>query len=344
MPSSATQTEREQFLSTSAAVLRALGEGLIITDLGGIVRQINPAAARLLAVDPAAALDLPLGRLPGGPALERLADLQPALIEAGERALSVERRPLLSDDERQAVGALIVIRDLSGELAERRRQYDLFCRALHDVRVPLQAISGSAEGLMRGWFGPLTDDQREFAGIIKENADHQSVLFSQLYDAYALSTNFVKLEPVPVSADSIIHEVDQEFAPRFAAHDQRFSVDLPPNLPAIAADRQRLRQILAALLDNAARYTPPGGAVLLRVRQSGQAVLFDVQDTGVGIRLEDQPKIFTAFFRGEGPLREGRYGGLSLLIARHLAELHGGQLWFTSAEGQGSTFSFSIPL
>src|SRR5690242_17730316 len=109
MPSSATQTERERFMSGSSAVLRALGEGLIVVDLGGVVRQINPAAAQLLAVDPAAVLDLPLGRLPGGPALEQLADLQPGLVELGERALSAERRPLLADDQREVLGALLVL-------------------------------------------------------------------------------------------------------------------------------------------------------------------------------------------------------------------------------------------
>jgi signal transduction histidine kinase len=331
-------------MSGSSAILRALGDGLIVLDLDGVVRQINPVAAQLLAVDPVAALDLPLGRLPGGSALEQLADLQPGLVELGDHALSAERRPLLADDQHEVLGALLVLRDLSGELAERRRQYDFFCRALHDVRVPLQAISGSAEGLMRGWFGPLNDDQREFAGVIKENADHQGVLFSQLHDAYALSTRFIKLDAEHISVDSVFHALEQELAPRFAARDQRFEIELAPDLPPIVADRQRLRQLMLALLDNAARYTHPGGVVTLRARQLGDAVQIDVQDTGVGIRLADQPSLFTPFFRGENPLKEGRYGGLSLVIAKQLAELHGGQLWFESREGHGSTFSLSLPL
>jgi signal transduction histidine kinase len=72
--------------------------------------------------------------------------------------------------------------------------------------------------------------------------------------------------------------------------------------------------------------------------------LVEVQDTGVGIRAEDQPKIFTPFFRGDNPLKEGRYGGLNLSIAKLLAELHGGRMWFISVEAQGSTFAFTLPV
>jgi signal transduction histidine kinase len=345
MPSSATQTEREHPFMSGAVILRALAEGVLIVDNDGCIRQINPAAARLLAIDPEAALDQTLDMLPAAAALRQLDDSRSGTIEVGDRAIAFEKRPLLADDDQQhLLGTMIVLRDLTPEIAERRRQYDFFCQALHDLRVPLQAISGAAEGLMRGWLGPLTDDQREFATLIKENADHQGELFSQLYDAYALSTYAIRLDPERISFASVIHEAEQEFAPRFAARQQSFTVELPADLPLIVADRRRLRQLLAALLGNANRYTHPGGAVVLRVRHANAALLVEVQDTGVGIRAQDQPKIFTPFFRGANPLKEGRYGGLNLTIAKLVAELHGGRIEFTSVEGQGSTFAFTLPV
>jgi two-component system sensor histidine kinase VicK len=105
-----------------------------------------------------------------------------------------------------------------------------------------------------------------------------------------------------------------------------------------------MRQTLAALFDNACKYTMPNGQVQVRASAQHGGIRVDIQDNGVGIRAVDQPMIFTPFFRGESPLREGRYGGLNLAIARMLVELHGGQMWFESVEGQGSTFSFTLPI
>jgi len=344
MPGSATQTERETPLIHLALVLRAHTDGALIVDNDSRIWQINPAAARLLAVEPEAVLNQRLELLPGGAALSQPGGSPAGTIEVGDRAIGFEKHTIFADDQQQVLGVLVVLRDRSAEFAERRRQYDFFCQALHDVRVPLQAISGAAEGLMRGWFGPLNDDQREYATLIKQNANHQGELFNYLYDAYALSTRAIQIDLERISIAPVIHEAEQEFAPRFAAGQQSFAVELPTDLPSVFANRQRLRQLLAALLDNAHRYTYPGGAVVLRVQQADNSLLVEVEDTGVGIRMEDQPRIFTPFFRGNNPLKEGRYGGLNLFIARLVAELHGGRMWFASVEGQGSTFAFTLPV
>ena len=106
----------------------------------------------------------------------------------------------------------------------------------------------------------------------------------------------------------------------------------------------RLRQVLVALFENAGKYSRPTGQVTIRAWSGDGLIRVDVQDNGVGIRAVDQPMVGTPFFRGESPLKEGRYGGLNLAIAKMLIALHGGQLWFESTEGEGSTFSFSLPI
>jgi len=343
--SSAMQVEFERPFASSAQLLRSLADGALIADGEGVVRQANLAAAELLGSSVDALLGMRLVELPGGAAFAHAPAEADGEIELGERTLHFSGAPLLSEDGCDSVvGALIMLHDVTGELARKRTQYDFVSRALHDVRVPLQAIGGTTEGLLRGWFGPINDEQREFLVTIKENASRQGDLFSNIFDVYALKANLIELSVERLHIEGMLHEVAHEFAARYQARTIGLTLDLPENLPAVDADRRRLRQVLVALLENACKYTLAGGHVTIGVRAHDDLLRVDVQDTGVGIREIDQPMICTPFFRGESPLKEGRYGGLNLAITKMLVALHGGQLWFESVEGQGSTFSFNLPI
>ncbi|HJZ45820.1 MAG TPA: HAMP domain-containing sensor histidine kinase [Roseiflexaceae bacterium] len=344
-PSSATQVENDRPFVSSAMILRSLPDGALIADMDGMVRQANPAAAVLLGVSADALVGLRLTDLPGGEALAAAGATRSGLIALGERTLSYSSAPLNEENSQDSVvGALILLRDQTAELSRKRAQYDFVSRALHDVRVPLQAIGGTTEGLLRGWFGPITDEQREFLGMIKENAARQGDLLSNIFDVYVLKANLIQLSQEPVHIEGLVHEVAHEFAARYQARAIGMALEMAEHLPAVSGDRRRLRQVLVALFENACKYSLADGKVTVCVQARDGLVHFDVCDQGVGIREVDQPKIFTPFFRGESPLKEGRYGGLNLAIARMLIALHGGQLWFESVEGQGSTFSFTLPI
>jgi signal transduction histidine kinase len=343
--SSAMQVEFERPFASSAQLLRSLADGALIADDEGVVRQANAAAAELLGSSVDALLGMRLAELPGGAVFADARAETAGEIELGERTLRCSSAPLLSEDGRDSVvGALIMLHDLTGERIRKRTQYDFVSRALHDVRVPLQAIGGTTEGLLRGWFGPVNDEQREFLVTIKENASRQGDLFSNIFDVYALKANRIELNAERLHIEGLIHEVAHEFAARYQARMVELVLDLPEDLPAVNADRRRLRQVLVALFENACKYTLADGQVTVRARAGDGLIRVDMQDNGVGIRAVDQPMICTPFFRGESPLKEGRYGGLNLAITKMLVALHGGQLWFESVEGQGSTFSFSLPI
>jgi signal transduction histidine kinase len=343
--SSATQIEYERAFASAAMILHALADGALIVDLEGVVRQANPAAAVLLDVSADALPGMRLADLPGAAALLALGAEGVAEIAQGERMLRYSSAPLRSEDGRDtSVGTLITLHDLTSERARKQTQYDFVSRALHDVRVPLQAIGGTTEGLLRGWFGPITDEQREFLVTIKENAARQGDLFSNIFDVYALKAGLIQLNAERLHIEGLIHEVAHEFAARYQARSVGMALEIAEDLPALSADRRRLRQVLVALFENASKYSLADGQVTLRAYVRDGLVRVDLRDQGVGIRAVDQPKIFTPFFRGESPLKEGRYGGLNLAIAQMLVALHGGRLWFESVEGQGSTFSFTLPL
>jgi len=342
---SAMQLEFERPFASSAQLLRSLAAGALIADNDGRVRQANFAAAELLGSSVDALLGMCLAELPGGAAFADVRGETTGEIALGEHTLRFSSAPLYSEDGRDSVvGTLIMLHDISRELAQKRTQYDFVSRALHDVRVPLQAIGGTTEGLLRGWFGPINAEQREFLVTIKDNASRQGDLFSNIFDVYALKANLIELSAERLHIEGLLHEVAHEFAARYQAHTIRLELDLPEDLPAVNADRRRLRQVLVALFENACKYSLADSQVIVRVRARDGLIRVDVQDTGVGIREVDQPMIGTPFFRGESPLKEGRYGGLNLAITKMLVALHAGQLWFESVEGQGSTFSFNLPI
>jgi len=125
---------------------------------------------------------------------------------------------------------------------------------------------------------------------------------------------------------------------------QTLNAELPPSLPVIQADEERLRQVVLNLLNNAFKFTPPGGSITVRAREENAYLITEVQDTGPGISKEEQAKLFEPYQQSE-ELRTRLSGlGLGLSLAKKLVELHGGQIWVKSQKGKGSTFAFSIPV
>ncbi len=154
----------------------------------------------------------------------------------------------------------------------------------------------------------------------------------------------MKLNLRPVDLLRICHRVADEMAQMFSSAEQSLTLDLPPPLPKLRADGERLQQVIMNLLPNSSKFTPPGGKITLRVKQEEAMVIVEVQDTGPGIRKELQERLFNPYYRIEGD-RERLSGlGLGLALCKTLVELHGGQIWVESHLGKSSTFSFSIPI
>ena len=122
---------------------------------------------------------------------------------------------------------------------------------------------------------------------------------------------------------------------------QTLEVDLSPNLPEVAVDADRIRQVMSNLLGNAIKFTPAGGTIRVSARQQGDAVIVSIVDTGPGIPPEHLSKVFDRFWKGQGATRTG--SGLGLSIAKGIVEAHGGTIWAESELGKGSSFAFTLP-
>ncbi len=155
----------------------------------------------------------------------------------------------------------------------------------------------------------------------------------------------VTLNLEPVNPLDIVNNVAAEMQSKAAEQQQDLEVLIDSPLPFVRADPVRVIQVMTNLVDNALKYTPPGGQVTVDAEVADGFLVFSVQDNGIGISESDQERLFSRFFRSERALQTGAGGaGLGLYITRSLIELHGGEIWVESREDEGSTFAFSLPL
>jgi signal transduction histidine kinase/GAF domain-containing protein len=338
--------QREEEASKLMAVLRSIGDGVVVSDRHGLVRIINPATEAILGIRAEAFLGRPLATLPGVPA-----DIEAAAAEermrkfiAGERTLRAHCAAVHASHG-EPLGSVVVYHDLTREQTADRLKSELVATVSHELRTPMTSIRGYVDMLLLGTFGELPEHQREPLQVIKGNVVRLVLLIEELLDLSRAEAGEVKLRTEGVDVGGLLQEIGAGLAGQFGERRVDLTLDLPAGLPPARADRQRLEQIAVNLIGNACKYTPRGGKVRVALRNGGDELRVDVQDTGVGIPDEAKPHIFTPFYRADNPLRDEVGGtGLGLSITRKLVELHGGRIWFESQVNQGSTFSFTLPV
>jgi signal transduction histidine kinase len=250
-------------------------------------------------------------------------------------------------------GVAVRSRDEVGQLAEafnrmagemetlERLRRDLVANVSHELKTPISALRAQLENLLDG----VEDPNPELIQVMLQQSERLSRLIDQLLDLSRLESGDVpmEIEPVPLAplVDRVLREVEMAWPDRAGAVEVRNQV--PADLPPMQADRERIHQVLFNLLDNAVRFTPPGGVVTVRaMRENGSCEVL-VEDTGPGIPKEHIPFVFERFYRAD-PARSRDDGGtgLGLAIARSVVEAHGGKIWAESAEGRGARFRFLI--
>jgi len=241
-------------------------------------------------------------------------------------------------------GAVVVLHDITDLRKLERIRRDFVANVSHEFKTPLTAIQGFAETLLAG----ARDDPQNrtrFLQIILDHSRRLARLTDDLLELSKMDADRLDLEMDRLSVSQFVQSC-LETAQRSAAEKHlRLSPKLQESLPDIAADRRRLAEVLQNLLDNAIQYTPSGGKIDVSASSDGDEVTFTVSDTGIGIPLADQSRIFERFYRVDvARSREVGGTGLGLSIAKHLVEAHGGRIWVESEIGQGSQFHFTVPV
>jgi PAS domain S-box-containing protein len=352
--------------SRSTAMLEGVADGVLVTDANNVITLFNDAAVKTLELPRNQVVGRTLDHFMGlfgreGESwiatIRRWAEhkvtrevsevySEQIVLEDG-RVVSVHLAPV--SDQQEFLGTVSIFRDITHQVEVDRLKSEFVATVSHELRTPMTPIKGYVEFLMMGGAGDLTDQQTEFMSIIKSNIDRLSVLVNDLLDVSRIEAGKVGLNLQPVDIREATEEILLVFRQK-AEEEERpmaFELDAGQGISNVYGDPERVRQIIANLVDNAYRYSEPGGRVDVRVREVDDHIQVDVKDYGIGIYPDEHERIFERFYRGENPLVFASAGtGLGLAIVRELIEMHTGRIWLSSAgvPGEGSMFSFVLPV
>jgi signal transduction histidine kinase len=226
---------------------------------------------------------------------------------------------------------------------EYTRIADLISTLAHEMRTPLTSIKGYSTALLMEDVTFPPETQRQFLRFIDEECDVLQTLIHDLLESSVIDAGMLRLELQPVKVPALVKNVMDDIARHSQAH--HFVVDFAEQFPILDADPDRIAQVLRNLLDNAVKYSPEGGLIVVRGEVRADEVLVSVADQGVGLAPEHLNRLFEKYFRARSTLARHVPGsGLGLPIARAIVESHGGRIWAESQLGEGTTFYFTLPL
>ncbi len=360
------EVEKTDIVSRSQAVLDALQDGVMISDSQNVITFINHTVEKIL--------DLPYSAFQNTSIMDLAAKCDGCLENwkntillwtdnmfvlnidkqftekvhlESQRIIAVQAAPILWNA--QYLGAVTMLRDITVEAQVDRMKTEFIANVSHELRTPLTSIKGYADVMLMGATGAISDQQRRFLTIIKNNSSRLNILVDNLLDIANIENDKINFDLRAVYLDKILNQLIKEFQARSEQENKsvQFELKIPRNLKPVRADAKRLQQVLAILMENSYQYSHSGGKVIVRLNQSATETQIDIQDFGIGIKKEYQDRVFERFFRGEEELILATSGtGLGLAVAKSLVEMQGGQIWFYSSgiENEGCVFSFTTPI
>ena len=345
--------EQRLALERHARVLEHVDDGIFLVDDDGIIQHWNPAAQAVTGIAAVAALGRPVEDVlsgwatlapivpvasnpdPGGPAPKTL----PLELEGKELWLSIS-------GVRFVDGIVYAFRNVTEQRALDELKGEFVATVSHELRTPLAAIYGSAQTLQREDLTLDPETRARLLEVITTESDRLTRIAGDILLANTLASGRLRLDHKRVDVASLAEEVVGEVRAAFVdRHDIRIELSGTEGTGEIVADRDRLRQILINLLDNAVKYSPNGGHVRLELEARANGIRFAVSDEGIGIPASELPQIFGKFYRVDPALSRGVRGtGLGLYICRELARRMQGHVSVESREGEGSTFYVDFPV
>ncbi len=329
------------------AILNSTPDPVLVTDASNRLILANPAATNVFGVS------IRRGERPEAEKTIQIKAMIELLQASSNERHSAEvnmpdgktylamASPMTADGK--TVGRVCILRDVSQLKEIDTLKSDFVATVSHDLRSPLTLMRGYATMLEMA--GSLNDQQKNYARMIVQGVDNMAKLVNNLLDLGRIEFGVgLQVESIPVL--DILERATSELQMQAKQKNISLGVELPHDLPnVIEADSALLHQALYNLIENGIKYTPEGGTVTVHLQTPSDALVFAVQDSGIGISENDQKRLFEKFYRGtnrEALMQRGT--GLGLAIVKSIAERHGGKVWVESEAGQGSIFFLQIPL
>ena len=327
-----------------ATVLDQMTDGVLIADAQGIIQFANPAASRLFQSSN------PIHRsltevirnhqlVEAWRRCQQTGELQSESVELPTRHLFLQ---LVVIPDQHASGSLLFVQDLTRIRRLETVRRDFISNLSHELRTPLASLKALTETLQDG----ALDDPpaaRHFIDQIQIEVDALTQMVTELLELSRIESGRLSLDLQPAAPCDLLASASKRMQLQAERAALSLRVECSNDLPKVKIDSQRLEQVLVNLIHNAVKFTRAGGEVVLGAEATTGEIRFAVRDTGIGIPLEDIPRIFERFYRVDKS-RAGSGTGLGLSIAKHIVEAHGGKIWAESIEGSESTFYFSIPI
>lgn len=240
-------------------------------------------------------------------------------------------------------------RELSSALEEVRRisktKTDFISAVSHELRTPLTSIKGYASLLLAGKMGDIPENVKDRLGKINHHSDSLVRLINELLDISRIESGKVSMQRSRQSLGPLIDNTRDLLLPQIKEKNISYVTDVPSSLPEVDIDPSQIERVLINLVGNAIKFTPENGSITIRATPERSSLTVSVIDTGIGIKEEDIPNLFTEFYRTENAINQDIKGsGLGLALAKKIIEAHRGQMTVTSKLNGGSTFSFTLPI
>ena len=348
------------------AILEGINDGVLFADAAGNIVTFNTAAERILQIPRDEVIDKPVLRLAG---LYRTSDkrwqrlinawtqridsdelpeeLLIDQIDLGDRIVSAYLSPVYIGD--LFLGTVSVFRDITRDVEADRTKSEFVKNVSHEMRTPLTPIAGYTDMLLQGIGGELSGAQMQFVRTIKENVERLTALVNDVLDIAKLDREEMLLVQTVDVAD-LVSDVMDQISTRVMNSNKGLHTRtvLDPSIPPIRADREKLREVLVNVVENAFNYTEPGGKIDVSVQNQPdeKSVLISIADTGVGIPDDFKEAVWRRFERYQQHAVELDVAGtgLGLSLAQDLVALHNGEIWFESKLGTGTTFYIKLPI
>lgn len=349
----------EEERSKTQAIITNFVDGLLVFDKENILTLVNPQAEDFFKIKKENLIGKKINKLIKLPILKNLIEiLNKPSNKNGEikgvfreevrteknLILEVSTFPILREKEK--LGTSVILHDISREKLIERMKTEFVSLAAHQLRTPLSAIKWTLRMILDKDLGEITKEQEDFLQKTYQSNERMIILINDLLNVTRIEEGRYLFRPTLANIEDIIEPIIKSYRGEMKKKKITFEYRKPKTSPPlIKADKEKVGLAIENLIDNALRYTFPGGKVTVSLKYDKDKTEISIKDSGVGIPKDQRDRIFTKFFRGANVIRLATEGsGLGLFITKNIIEAHGGKVWFESEEGKGSNFHLALPV